>query len=228
MEGAEERDPLPPRRPPRAVAAAIVVTIAVVIGIVLTRGRHDAGPRPAPVAVTAPSATSPASAPAATSPGPSTAAGRGFTNTGPAVDVLDYTGVFTESGSLGSGELTYDFALVNESSRDLRVLYPVRLVGAHDVDIPVVFAGIYDQDAAARHLNDSVLTARRLMRIPAGAAVSLLLRVHVDCDNPAITGTRAGTEPVVEIALVGLLQPVVFTFANLAGGFDDAVRQVCG
>lgn len=228
VEDVGDRAPFPPprHRPTRVLVAAVPVAAAFVFGVILTREHHDVRPSPASAAVApvAPPATAPSAPPPRATSTPARAPAVGG---GPA-DALDYTGVFTESGSLGSGELTYDFALVNESMTELRVAYPLRLVGPGDVDIPVMFAGILDQATAARHLNDAVLSAHRLARIPGGSAVSLLLRVHVDCHNPAITAMRAGAAPVIEIALAGVGDPAVFNFADLAGGFGDAVRQVCG
>lgn len=213
-----------PRSNSRLGIALVVVAVAVTIAAVLIRGQHDSHSTAATTAAPTPTLIRPvpSAVPSSSTPSPATLAGAGGS------DVLDYTGVFSVSGSLGSADITYVFDLVNESTKAVTIAYPIRLVGPGNVVIAPVFAGMYDQATATSHMNGSAAPAHRLKRIGAGVPESLLIRIHIDCDAFAGTGQSRADEAAIRIDLVGFARPALFTFLNLASGFDDVVRQVCG
>jgi hypothetical protein len=215
---AAEDLPEPPRRSTRPLGFGLAAVVAAAIGFAVAHG-HDASHHDA-----TPSATPTATRPRLEVPAPVTTSVYAIS----ASDVLVSTGVFSSSGSLGSRDFAYNFALVNGSTNDLSISYPIQLVGPDDVVIPVVYAGIYEQAVAAKHLNDSTRPAHRLVRIPPGAAVSLVIRIHINCDNPAMTGRLPNTQPAIQVRLAGFPSPAEFSLSDLASGFDDAILQVCG
>jgi hypothetical protein len=198
------------------VVAAIAAAVAIVVCVVVVRhgdGRRAPVAQPAATTAVPTAAVSSAATPAPVSTG---------------LDVLDYTGVFVESGSLGSAEVTYVFGLVNETAETLPILYPIRIVGRDNVEIVPVFAGIYDHQIATAHMNDFLAPADRLTSFAPVAAESLLVRLRIDCDNRAMAAISPSDQPRIIIRLGGVDEPASFSFADLANGFVDAFRQDCG
>lgn len=204
--------------PPSRLVLGVGLLTTLVAGalVVVHLSRHHSGADRGPVLPTAVAVRT-----ASTSAAPT------FTRP-PSADAIAYTGVFAESTSLGSGDVAYDFSLVNTTTHDLRIEYPIRFVGAGGRVLPITFAGIYDESTAQAHVNDFRPRAHRLGVISAGATVSLLLGIHIVCGIDAEVNPDA-TDPLrIEIPLRGQRFPAIFTLTELATGFGDVVDQVCG
>jgi hypothetical protein len=212
LDGADD-EPSHPRRaaPPRAVLGLSALVAVLVLGFLAGRSSARTHPTSAP----APTVTVTAS------PSASVAAPVRVNRSA----ALDFTGVFSTSGSLGSRTVGYAFGLVNLTAQNLQVRYPIDLIGQDGTTIPTVFAGLYDDSVALDQINSFTPPAHRIDVVRAGSGATLLLSVRIDCNNPAVT---AAVQPFVRITLAGSGAAADFALPRLASGFQDAVSQICG
>jgi hypothetical protein len=219
--------PEPTRRPLArvTVAAVTLAAAAIAIGVAVT---HDHRSGPHLVVEPGPSSVPPTRTPSTVLPPSPSSVTLPVQPVVAASAVLNYTGVFTESGSLGSADLTYDFVIANVSTKDVQVSYPITLAGPTPTAVPIVFAGFYDEADAQKHINDSKPPAHRLTTLHPIQPVSLLIRVHVNCRNLGSAGAATNNQPVIQVRIAGFPAPAQLAFSQVANGFDDAVRQMCG
>jgi hypothetical protein len=208
----------------------VILVLAVVVGGLISRvggwsgttaGIGHAIPRPS-ISSPAPSISLPA--PSAGSPVPSTVGAGGAGK----VTHLLVPGLSTAEGS-SSDEMFLEIDAVDVSSHDLRISYPLIVMGPDELRLPVSLAGVYSAKVGER-LQDGGSSAGdppRLTVIRAHETVEIYIRFEINCVADAPYENWPDGQPTIHVPVTGLGEAIFDTQVGPAS-FAQSLRETCG